>query len=464
MANKNEQIASEVLAAVGGKDNITGVTHCMTRLRFNLKDISIPEDQTVKAIKGVMGVARSGGQYQVIIGTNVDKVYRHLCETAGIKGEVAITENLDQPKEPLTLKKIGGNIMAYLSGSLTPIIPVVLAAAIFKSLVAVFGPDMLNIMSPEGDLYKLFTFVGDAGYYFFPLLIGYTAAKKLNASPVLGIFLGGIMIHPTFMAMVDEGTPFTVYGIPVSVQNYASTILPILLSVWVMSYIEKFFKKYTPDAIKVLAVPFLTIAIMLPISLCALGPLGSFMGTYICAGILWFGENFGFVGAAIIGGLWEFLVMSGMHHVMIAQMIQMVAANGYDPVVTLGAASASMSVAGMCLGMALALRDKEEKSLGFSYLVAAIIGGVTEPGLYGIGFKYRKPFIGMVAGGAAGGLYAGLLGVKAYVMVPVANFLALTTYTGGSAANVIHGVISGVLAIVVAAVVTYILCREKKAA
>ena len=177
----------------------------------------------------------------------------------------------------------------------------------------------------------------------------------------------------SFMAMVDEGTPFTVYGIPVSVQNYASTILPILLSVWVMSYIEKFFKKYTPDAIKVLAVPFLTIAIMLPISLCALGPLGSFMGTYICAGILWFGENFGFVGAAIIGGLWEFLVMSGMHHVMIAQMIQMVAANGYDPVVTLGAASASMSVAGMCLGMALALRDKEEKSLGFSYLVAAII-------------------------------------------------------------------------------------------
>ena len=115
-----------------------------------------------------------------------------------------------------------------------------LAAAIFKSLVAVFGPDMLNIMRPEGDLYKLFTFVGDAGYYFFPLLIGYTAAKKLNASPVLGIFLGGIMIHPTFMAMVDEGTPFTVYGIPVSVQNYASTILPILLSVWVMSYIEKY--------------------------------------------------------------------------------------------------------------------------------------------------------------------------------------------------------------------------------
>lgn len=464
MANKNEQIAGEVLTAIGGKDNITGVTHCMTRLRFNLKDASIPEDETVKGIKGVMGVARTGGQYQVIIGTNVDKVYTYLCESAGIKSESAIAENSDGKKEALTPKKVGENIMAYLSGSLTPIIPAVLAAAIFKSLVAIFGPDMLNIMSAEGDLYKLFTFVGDAGYYFLPLLIGYTAAQKLKASPVLGIFLGGIMLHPTFMAMVDEGTPFTVYGIPVSVQNYSSTILPILLSVWVMSYVEKFFKKYIPDAIKVLAVPFLTIAVMLPVTLCVLGPLGSFMGTYICAAILWLGEHFGFIGAAVIGALWEFLVMSGMHHVMIAQMIQVMAANGFDPVVTLGAVSASMAVTGMCLGMALALRDKEEKSLSFSYVIAAIIGGVTEPGLYGVGFKYKKPFIGMAAGGAAGGLYAGIFGVNAYVMVPVANFLALTAYTGGSTANIINGVISGVIAIVVSAVVTFVLCREKRTA
>ena len=462
MANNNSQIAADVLAAVGGKDNITAVSHCMTRLRFNLKDESLPDDEKVKAIKGVMGVARSGGLYQVIIGTNVDKVCQLLCADAGLSAGATVQENLDAAKEPLTLKKIGSNIMAYLSGSLTPIIPVILAAAIFKSLVSVLGPDMLGILQPESDLYTLFTFVGDTGYYFFPVLIGYTAAKKLGANPVMGIFLGGILLHPTFMTMATEGASFTVYGIPCSVQAYNATILPILLSVWVMYYVERFFKKVIPDALKIILVPVLTTAVMLPVALCVCGPIGGFLGTYLCQAIIWFGNTFGFIGAAVIGALWEFLVMTGMHHVLIAQMMQLFATNGYDPVVSLGAVSASMAVTGMCLGMAFALRDKEERGLSLTYTVAAIIGGVTEPGLYGVGIKYRKPFIGMAIGGAAGGLYAGLMGVRAYVSVPVANFLALTGYVGGSGANILHGVISGIISIVVAAIATYLICREKK--
>ena len=175
MAN-NQQIATDVLRAVGGKENVQAVAHCMTRLRFNLKNMDTPKDEEIKAIKGVMGVARTGGQYQIIIGTNVDKVYQEVCTLAEISPSEAIPENPDAPKEPLTLKKVGSNVMAYLSGSLTPIIPVVLAAAIFKSIVAVFGPDMLGILSPDSTLYTLFTFVGDAGYYLFTLLIGFTAA------------------------------------------------------------------------------------------------------------------------------------------------------------------------------------------------------------------------------------------------------------------------------------------------
>ena len=304
-ANKNAQIAESVLAAVGGKENIVSVTHCMTRLRFNLKDMSVPKDEEVKAIKGTMGVTRSGGQYQVIVGTNVDKVCQELCTMAGLEQAATINENLDAAKEPLTLKKVGSNIMAYLSGSLTPIIPVVLAAAIFKSIVAVFGPDMLGILSTDSDLYTLFTFVGDAGYYFFPLLIGYTAAKKLNATPVMGIFMGAILLHPTFVSMATDGTAFSVYGIPCTPQNYSSTILPILLTVWVMSYVERFFKRYIPDALKIMLVPTLTTAVMLPIALCVCGPIGGFLGNYICAAVVWIGDHFGFVGAAVIGALWS---------------------------------------------------------------------------------------------------------------------------------------------------------------
>lgn len=455
----NRQIAQDVLQAVGGKSNVTHVTHCMTRLRFNLKDESVPQDEEVKKISGVIGIMRSGGQYQVVIGTNVDKVYDEICTLANFERSAAVQ---DEPsKKDRSLKGVSSAIMKNLSGALTPTIPVILAASIFKSIVAVFGPDMLGILSSESDLYTLFTFVGDAGYYFFPLLVGYTAAKQFGATPVMGIFMGAILMHPTFMAMGDSGAAFSVYGIPCAPQNYASTLLPILLSVLVLTYIEKFLKKYIPDALKVMLVPVLTIAIMLPISLCVLAPLGSILGTYICAAIIAFGNAFGFVGAAVIGALWEFLVMTGMHHVLISQMILVFAEYGYDPVVSLGAVSASMAVTGMCLGMALALKDKEQKSLSFSYTVAAIIGGVTEPGLYGVGMRYTKPFIGMAAGGFAGGLYAGLMGIKAYVSVPVANFLALTAYTGGSSSNIIHGVISGVIAIVVAAAVTYILCRPK---
>ncbi len=459
----NHKIAAEVLKAVGGKANISNATHCMTRLRLTLKDESLADTEAVKGISGVIGQQFKAGQYQVIIGTNADKVYKEFARISGLDNEITSNDTSSDTRKKLTLKSIGTGIMDVLSGSLTPIIPVVLAASIFKMIVAVFGPDMLGVLSAESDLYVLFTFVGDAGYYFFPLLLGYTSAKKMDVSPVLGIFMGAIMLHPTMVQMAADQAAFTIYGIPCNVQNYSSTLLPIILSVWAMSYVERFFKKIIPDTLKILFVPVLTIAVMLPVSLCILGPAGAFLGKYICALIIAFSNTFGFVGAAVIGALWEFLVMTGMHHVMITQMILVFSETGFDPVISIGATAASMSVVGMCLGCALALKGKEEKSLSFSYVVAAFLGGVTEPGLYGIGMRYRKPFIGMAAGGFAGGLYAGLLGVKAYALVPIASFLALTSYAGNSTQNLIHGVISGIISIVVATIVTYILCREKKA-
>ena len=454
----NKQIAQDVLNAVGGKDNIVHVTHCITRLRFNLKDESIAKDEVIKGIPGVAGVMHSAGQTHVVIGQNVGKVYEEFVALTGL-GESAAAA--PAKKEKLTLKGIGMGIMDGLSGSLTPTIPVLLTASIFKMLVSVLGPDMLGILAVESHLYTLFTFVGDAGFYFFPLLIGYTAARKFGVSPVLGIFLGGIMLHPTFMGLA--GSEFTVFGIPCNVQAYNGTILPIIMSVWVMSYVEKFFKKYIPDSLQIMFVPLLTIAVMLPITLCVLGPAGAFLGTYICGAIIAFSNMFGFIGAAVIGALWQFLVMTGMHHVMISQMIMVFTQTGYDPVVSLGACSASLAVTGMCLGAFLALKDKEQKSLSLNYTVAAIIGGVTEPGMYGVGVRYTKPFIGMAAGGFAGGLYAGIMGVKAYALVPVASFIALSGYAGGDTMNFVHGIISGVIAIVVAAVVTYFLMLEKKA-
>jgi PTS system beta-glucosides-specific IIC component len=356
-------------------------------------------------------------------------------------------------------------MLDYMAGSLTPLIPALIAAALFKTLVAVLGPDMFGLFSKTSDIYTLFTFVGDAAFYFFPVMIGYTAAKKLNCSPILGMFLGTILIHPTFANMAAEGTKFTVLGIPCSVQSYSATIIPIFLSVWVLSYVEKFFHKVVPSMLKIVFAPFLTILVMLPITLCVLGPAGAFVGKYICDGLLAMG-NFGgvaaFLAIALIGALWEFLVMSGMHWVLISTMIVVISSAGQESVVSAAVVAASFSVGGMCLGAALRQKRADEKSVSISYVVAQVIGGVTEPGLYGIGFRYKRPFIGMAIGGFAGALYGAIVGLTAYNIVPVASFLCLLGYSGGSTMNFINAIISAVVAFVVAAAATYMIGLEKR--
>lgn len=462
--NKFDELASAVLNAVGGKDNVISVTHCITRLRFNLKDNSIPKDEEVENIEGVIGVMRTAGQFQVIIGQTVDKAYAALCEVGGFKPD-AISDEVEQKEEKFTVKSVFSKFLNVLSGCLTPLIPMLIAGSLFKTIVAICGPDMLNVLSAESDLYVLFTFVGDAAFYFFPIVIGYTASKQFGVNPILGLFLGGILVHPTLTALVNAGEAFTVYGIPCSLQAYSATIFPIILSVWVMSYVEKFFNKVIPAALKMVFAPFLTIAVMLPIALCVLGPLGAFIGQYICEGILSlgdFGGIFTILAIALIGGLWEFLVISGMHWLLISTLIMVVSTNGSESLVGAAVAAASFSVGGMCLGAALRQKKAEERSLSLTYVIAQVIGGVTEPGLYGIGFGYKRPFIGMVAGGFAGALYGGIVGLTAYNLVPVASFLALLSYSGASTMNFVNGCISAAIAFIVSAVVTYVLGIENK--
>ncbi|MGG7618070.1 PTS transporter subunit EIIC [Bacillus coreaensis] len=458
MAKKEQlqKIAEDVLKAVGGRDNVSHVTHCMTRLRFNLKDESIPKQEEVQNIPGVIGVMQAGGQYQVIIGQTVDQVYNSLCEIGGFKNDSTAVDNKDQQKKKVTLKSVGSDILDGLAGCLTPLIPLLLAASMFKLLVAVLGPTMLGVIDETSDIYTLLTFVGDAGFYFFPIIVGYTAAKKFGATPVVAMFLGGIMLHPTLISIATEGKAFNVFGIPAQVQNYASTIIPIILSVWVMSYVEKFFKKYLPNVLKTIFAPSLTILVMLPISLVILGPAGSFLGNYTSKALLGLSSvGGGFIAVAIIAALWQFLVLSGMHLVMISTLILVFSTNGHEALMMPAGAIASLAVSGMCLGVALRLKNKEQRSLSFGYLVAGAIGGVTEPGMYGVGMRYKRPFIGMIVGAFVGGLYAGIMNVTAYAMIPVASVLAALSFAGGPTANFINGIISLIIAFVVSAAASY---------
>ncbi len=456
------KLAEDVIERVGGASNVTNVTHCMTRLRFNVKDNSLVDGEAIKGLKGVLGYVFNGGQHQIIIGQTVPELYKAVCEKGGFAMKAKVEDKeTEKVKEKLTLKSAFNNALNYAAGSLTPLIPLIIAAAMFRTVQTILGPGMLNVISADSNLYNILGMAYNAGFYFMPLYIGYTASKKLGANPALGMFMGGILVAPELIAWAAEGiTSTTVYGIPAPVANYSQTILPILLSVWVLSYVEKFFNKVVPTTLRTIFAPFLTMVVMLPVSLCLLAPLGNWLGIGVGTVLMKFGGVGGFLAVAVIAALWEFLVMSGMHLVLAVTMMTVLMTQGYEGIVSPAACCATFAAMGMALGAALRIKDKEEKSLNFGYFISGLLGGVTEPALYGCGLKYKKTLLGLIIGAAAGGLYAGITGVNVY-MLSATNVLMILGYIGGSTANLINGIISCVITLVVSAAATYFLGFDK---
>ncbi len=461
MAVDNKKIAQEVLDAVGGKDNVTSATHCMTRLRLTLKDLGLPNDEAIKSINGVLGAQKVGGQYQVIIGQNVPKVYNEFCNMTGLAVQEAINENLDGPKEKLTLKKVGGNIMGYLSSCMTPMIPVLMAAGLCRALYAVLGPDLTKILSVDSPLYILLDFMYDACFYYLPILIGFNAAKKLNIPAPLGAYIGCILLAPDFMQMVTDGTEFTILGFKVIMNNYSQTLLPIVVSVAFLALVYKLIAKVIPDALTTIFTPFLTVLLSTPIILLWLAPVGTYLSNMISGALIWISTHTGFFGTAFIGAIWEFLVMTGMHMVVGMPFMMDFFTVGYQSGAIMGANCATWACWGVALGAFFRLRNKQAKSTALGFFVSGAIGGVTEPALYGLCFQYRRCFISLMIGGAVGGAWMGITNVLSYMMA-TSNFLNVLSFTGGTTANLVNGIIGCLLSLVVTTVATYFIGFTKE--
>lgn len=463
----NKKIAEQVLAAVGGAANLKDVTHCMTRLRLYLKDDSLPKDDEVKKISGVLGVVRGGQQYQIVIGTNVPKVYEELCKLAGIsasaavKDDAAAAQDAAITKRKLTPKQVGKNIMGYLAGCMTPMIPVLLAGGLFRAVNSIFGPDLLGLYSMESNLYILFDFLYDAAFYFMPILVGYNAAKQLGINGMLGSFIGSILMVPDFAVFATNGQPFTVFGIPATVTNYAQTVLPIMLSVPLFCLVYKIVKKFMPDLLTTVFTPFLSLLISMPFILCLLAPLGTIVGNAISGGLAWFGMTTGWFGVAVIAALWEFLVMSGMHLALMMPMMADFFETGIGSGPMNAGNFATWACFGVALGAALRLKNKDDRSTSFAAFASGILGGVTEPTLYGICFRFTRCFVTMAVGGFVGGAIAGIFDLKGYAMTS-ANFLSLLCYVGGTNANIAVGVVASFASLIVAAVLTYLFGFSQK--
>ena len=450
--------AEQILNLVGGSENIKSATHCATRLRLTVNDLSKVDDAAIKKIPGLVGTNTVGSQYQIIVGPQVADVFAAFVDVSGVAAGPAVTEDAPEAasavKEKLTIKTIVNKILDTVSSCVTPLIPIITAAGLVKLIVVICGPSMLNIVPETSDFMRLLTFVGDAGFYFFPVYVAYGAAKKFNTSIPMALFLAGIMLHPTLVEIVNTGDPFTVYGIPMTLVNYSSNFISILLTVWIMSYVEKGILKVVPNSLRSLLYPLGMILIMLPLMLCVLGPAGSWLGKGIADVIAVLHKTVGPLAIGIVCALWPLLVSTGMHQALIPLAMSNIAANGFDPSITVGGFLSSYPVIAIALVYILKAR-KEDKAQAVSNFVTLAAGGISEPAIFGILLKYKKTLLYLFVGGLVSGIYAGIMGVRTYLFGS-ANVLAVLSFAGEYAPSLTHGIIAAVIGFVVSFILAWI--------
>lgn len=453
-----EKVATDLLELLGGKENITYATFCLTRLRLTLKDRGLVDENGINQLNDIVGTKLVGSQYQIIIGPEVEHVYREFCKLANLQAndgiQEEIIEDLPSTKEKLTIKKIVNNVLDVVGACVTPMLPIITGAGIMKLIVAILGPSMLNILPVENDFMQLLTFVGDAGFYFFPVFVAYGASKKFQCNTSMSLLLAVILLHPTLAEIVAADKPFTVYGIPMVLTTYSTTFLPILLTVWVQSYVEKLLNRYIPGSLRSLLFPTLLILIMLPLELCILGPIGNIVGQGIASGVVWLHGVLGPVSIALIGATWPLLIATGMHQALIAIALGYIATIGYDNSILVGGFISNYPMIAIALAYLIKAKTAEAKGNALTGFITLALGGISEPTLFGIILRNKKALLYMLAGGLIGGFYAGLMNVAVYV-VGSGNVLVALGFAGASLPNsLIHGIIASIIAFLV----TFALC------
>ena len=478
MASKYDGLARIIIQNVGGRDNIISLTHCITRLRFKLKDESKANTDILKATDGIVTVMKAGGQYQVVIGNHVADVYDVVCEHAHIVGDAPTASDDGGSEEKMSL---GARLMDIISGVFQPGLFVLSAAGIIKGLLAlwVFIAGQSGIDVTTQGAYQIWYAIGDGFFYYFPIILGYTAAKKFKSNEFVGMALGVGLVYPNMVAItggdvlgsVLAGTAFqmdyytTFFGIPVIMpaSGYTSSVVPIILAVALAAWIEKKLKKVIPTVVKAFLTPLFTLIIAMPLTYLVIGPVA----TVVCNAItLLFSAIYslpvvgGLVAGVFIGALWQVLVIFGLHWALVPLGILNYATLGYDNVLSpYFCVSFAQSMA--VLGIICKTKDKKLKDMAVPAFVSGMFG-VTEPCIYGITLPKKKPFIISCIGGAVGGGIIGFAGVKSYSMGGLGLF-GLPSYIDGanqSMYSLIWVCIGTLVAMAVSFILTFITYKD----
>lgn len=441
-----KKTAAEILKLVGGEKNVASVTNCMTRLRFNLNDAKKADVEAIKKIKGVQGVVTKNGQFQVVIGTDVGNV----CEE--IKKLGRFEENAAADGEEKT------GIVAAFFGTLTaifqPIIPALAGSGMIKALLALLVA--LKLVDAGSQTYQIFNAFGDALFSFLPFILAFSAAKRFKCNPYVSAVLAGVLLHSSFTGL-NTGDPVRLFGfIPVTMVAYGGSVVPILLIVWVQSYIEKFANKISPKPVKIFLAPMITIIVTGIIGITIAGPLGNLVGQVIAIGFNWLNDYAGWVIPVLMGTFCPFFVMTGMHYCFAPIQTIQYATLGYGTILGPGMLASNIAQGTAALVVGFKSKNRDLKQLGFSSGVTGLMG-ITEPALYGVNLRLKKPLYASMIGGCAAGLYAGITGIHTFSST-TAGIFALPVYIGGEGfGNVINAAITIVISMVVTAIATFII-------
>lgn len=460
MIKDYQKLANNIIIGVGGKENINSLVHCATRLRFDLKDDKKANQQAIEDLEGVVTVVETPTQYQVVIGNEVTHVFDAIIKLGVTNGDFDSTVASESSESNNSSEKkqgIFGKIVDAITACMTPMIPALTAAGMIKVILSFITT--FKWMSTTAPTYRVLDIMGDSAFYFMPILLAINAAKRFKVNTSIAVIVAGIFLHPNFTAWVASGKPISFLSIPIAPDTYAATVIPALLMVWIMSYIEKGVDKITPSALKIILNPTLVLLISAPIALIAVGPLGTYAG----AGLAWvinlLQGRLGFVMVTLLAAAMPFIVMTGMHHALTQIFLSTFASTGHESLILVAQVCSNLAQGAAALAFGLRAKKASQKSLATSSGISAIMG-ITEPAMYGINLKYKKPLIGAVIGASVSGLYAGIMGVTLYV--PQNSFMAILGLNGAKGiSNVINGVIMMILSLTVSFVASLILSGGK---
>lgn len=449
MSAQYENLAKKIVNLIGGKDNVNDAWHCQTRLRFKLKDESRAKTDEIKNLDGVINVLYKGGVYQVVIGPNVADVFEEVEPLLNLNNK---TTTKDESKEKTNF---GAKIIDFVSGTFQPIIPALSGAGMVKAVLALLV--VFNVVSVKSQTYAILNMFGDTIFYFLPIFIAFSEARKLKCNQIIAAAIATVMVNPTWLQYVTTGKTVNLFDIiPIHLVNYAYSVIPIILIVFVQSYVEKALNKIIPKAVELVFVPMLTLLIMGVLALAALGPIGDIVGGYLGKFFTFLSVNVSWAPALIIGGTLPVLVMFGLHNGIAPMGIMQLATKGYDSIFGPGCFVSNMCTATATLIVALRTHNKKTKQVAFSGAITAYMG-ITEPALYGVTLPKKYPLIASMIGGACGGLYAGLTHTHRFA-TGSSGLPAVLLYIGDNTMQfMINIIIAMLIGMAVTEVLTYVL-------